>query len=65
MDEGPSALQPLSISSLTGKASCWLNWNVELLQEQLFAIRSKRRKLGEEPGREPAPSSLALRALIP
>ncbi|PKK17946.1 limb development membrane protein 1-like [Columba livia] len=28
-----------------GKASCWLNLNVELLREQLFAIRSKRRKL--------------------
>ncbi|XP_033927255.1 protein LMBR1L isoform X4 [Melopsittacus undulatus] len=29
----------------SGKASCWLNLNVELLREQLFAIRSKRRKL--------------------
>ncbi|KAM9514631.1 protein LMBR1L [Guaruba guarouba] len=27
------------------KASCWLNLDVELLQEQLFAIRTKRRKL--------------------
>ncbi|XP_054663328.1 protein LMBR1L isoform X3 [Grus americana] len=29
----------------SGKASCWLNLNVELLREQFFAIRSKRRKL--------------------
>ncbi|XP_062486562.1 protein LMBR1L isoform X2 [Pezoporus occidentalis] len=29
----------------SGKASCWLNLNMELLQEQLFTIRSKRRKL--------------------
>ncbi|XP_057262701.1 protein LMBR1L isoform X3 [Pezoporus wallicus] len=29
----------------SGKASCWLNLNIELLQEQLFTIRSKRRKL--------------------
>ncbi|XP_063215319.1 protein LMBR1L isoform X4 [Chroicocephalus ridibundus] len=31
----------------SGKASCWLNLNVELLREQFFTIRSKRRKLGE------------------
>ncbi|XP_050193409.1 protein LMBR1L isoform X2 [Myiozetetes cayanensis] len=29
----------------SGKASCWLNLDVELLQEQFFAIRSKRLKL--------------------
>ncbi|XP_063215317.1 protein LMBR1L isoform X2 [Chroicocephalus ridibundus] len=29
----------------SGKASCWLNLNVELLREQFFTIRSKRRKL--------------------
>ncbi|XP_074931676.1 protein LMBR1L isoform X2 [Phalacrocorax aristotelis] len=29
----------------SGKASCWLSLNVELLREQFFAIRSKRRKL--------------------
>ncbi|XP_029814806.1 protein LMBR1L-like [Manacus vitellinus] len=29
----------------SGKASCWLNLDMELLQEQFFAIRSKRRKL--------------------
>ncbi|XP_061217741.1 protein LMBR1L isoform X2 [Neopsephotus bourkii] len=29
----------------SGKASCWLNLNMELLQEQLFTIRNKRRKL--------------------
>lgn len=62
--------EPLGISSLAGKASCWLNLNVELLREQLFAIRSKRRKLGEEPGGGRAqdawvPSSLALGALVP
>lgn len=73
---GPSAPllgsphEPLGISSLAGKASCWLNLNVELLREQLFAIRSKRRKLGEEPGGGRAqdawvPSSLALGALVP
>lgn len=61
---------PLGISSLAGKASCWLNLNVELLREQLFAIRSKRRKLGEEPGGGQAQdawvlSSLALGALVP
>ncbi|NXF69850.1 LMBRL protein, partial [Ciccaba nigrolineata] len=38
--------EPLGVSSLAGKASCWLNLNVELLREQFFAIRSKRRKLG-------------------
>ncbi|KAM6039020.1 protein LMBR1L isoform 5-T5 [Chlamydotis macqueenii] len=31
--------------SSAGKASCWLNLNVELLREQFFAIQSKRRKL--------------------
>ncbi|XP_075593656.1 protein LMBR1L isoform X3 [Balearica regulorum gibbericeps] len=29
----------------SGKASCWLNLNMELLREQFFTIRSKRRKL--------------------
>ncbi|KAF4798554.1 Protein LMBR1L [Turdus rufiventris] len=28
-----------------GKASCWLNLDMEMLREQFFAIRSKRRKL--------------------
>ncbi|XP_062366945.1 protein LMBR1L isoform X5 [Cinclus cinclus] len=28
-----------------GKTSCWLNLDMEMLQEQFFAIRSKRRKL--------------------
>ncbi|RLV82920.1 hypothetical protein DV515_00016500 [Chloebia gouldiae] len=28
-----------------GKASCWLNLDIEMLQEQFFAVRSKRRKL--------------------
>nr|XP_031363079.1 protein LMBR1L [Lonchura striata domestica] len=28
-----------------GKASCWLNLDMEMLQEQFFAVRSKRRKL--------------------
>lgn len=42
--------EPLGIFSLAGKASCWLNLNMELLREQFFAIRSKRRKLGNKPG---------------
>ncbi|KAL9820699.1 protein LMBR1L isoform 2-T2 [Geothlypis trichas] len=29
----------------SGKASCWLNLDMEMLREQFFAIRSKRRKL--------------------
>lgn len=33
-----------------GKASCWLNLNVALLQERLLSIRSERKKLGEELG---------------
>ncbi|XP_068777584.1 protein LMBR1L isoform X2 [Struthio camelus] len=31
----------------SGKASCWLHLNVGLLREQLVAIQSKRRALGE------------------
>lgn len=42
-------LSPLGLSP-AGKASCWLNLDMEVLREQFFAIRSKRRKLGEEPG---------------
>lgn len=46
----PSTPTSPSVSfPLAGKASCWLNLNVELLREQFFAIRSKRRKLGKEP----------------
>ncbi|NXU79948.1 LMBRL protein, partial [Oreotrochilus melanogaster] len=30
---------------ISGKASCWLDLNVELLQEQFCTIRSQRRKL--------------------
>ncbi|XP_052525750.1 protein LMBR1L isoform X4 [Tympanuchus pallidicinctus] len=30
----------------SGKASCWLNLNVALLQERLLSIRSERKKLG-------------------
>lgn len=41
-----------------GKASCWLNLDMEMLREQFFAIRSKRRKLGEEPGRGKARTGL-------
>uniref|UniRef100_A0A803W7G3 Limb development membrane protein 1 like n=1 Tax=Ficedula albicollis TaxID=59894 RepID=A0A803W7G3_FICAL len=40
----------------SGKASCWLNLDMEMLREQFFAIQSKRRKLGED---------LALGALDP
>ncbi|XP_016160452.1 PREDICTED: protein LMBR1L isoform X1 [Ficedula albicollis] len=29
----------------SGKASCWLNLDMEMLREQFFAIQSKRRKL--------------------
>ncbi|XP_074387090.1 protein LMBR1L isoform X1 [Zonotrichia albicollis] len=29
----------------SGKASCWLNLDMQMLREQFFAIRSKRRKL--------------------
>uniref|UniRef100_H0ZYW4 Limb development membrane protein 1 like n=1 Tax=Taeniopygia guttata TaxID=59729 RepID=H0ZYW4_TAEGU len=29
----------------SGKASCWLNLDMEMLREQFFAVRSKRRKL--------------------
>lgn len=62
--------EPLGISSLAGKASCWLNLNVERLREQFFTIRSKRRKLGKEPRGGQAQdawvlSSLALGALVP
>jgi len=51
---GPSApprspCEPLGVSSLAGKASCWLNLNVELLREEFVALRNKRWKLGEDP----------------
>lgn len=42
--------EPLGFPPMAGKASCWLNLDMEMLREQFFAIRSKRRKLGEDPG---------------
>uniref|UniRef100_A0A8C3KPE9 Limb development membrane protein 1 like n=1 Tax=Calidris pygmaea TaxID=425635 RepID=A0A8C3KPE9_9CHAR len=38
-------LEEAAVSRRISSASCWLNLNVELLQEQFFTIRSKRRKL--------------------
>uniref|UniRef100_A0A663EFJ8 Limb development membrane protein 1 like n=1 Tax=Aquila chrysaetos chrysaetos TaxID=223781 RepID=A0A663EFJ8_AQUCH len=38
-------LEEAAVSRRISSASCWLNLNVELLREQFFAIRSKRRKL--------------------
>ncbi|XP_065515729.1 protein LMBR1L [Lathamus discolor] len=38
-------LEEATVSRRICSASCWLNLNVELLQKQLFIIRSKRRKL--------------------
>lgn len=42
-----SPRKPLDVSSLAGKAFCWLNLNVEPLREQFLALQSQRRKLGE------------------
>ncbi|XP_030324001.1 protein LMBR1L isoform X2 [Calypte anna] len=42
-----SRLEEATVSRriISGKASCWLDLNVELLQEQFYTIRSQRRKL--------------------